>query len=1589
MKRFSFWQRLIAMTLSVCMVFSISATALAAGRNQTTTSYEIGTETYDSPTSDYSATKISVDGLLLETDGTTDAGQGYTWSAVGYEEYVYIGSSYGQLLAMISLATYSLGLSEEASIALMDTLWNGELFTDTDYSLYTPAGAIILKVNTETGEATLVYDDVNDSIAGYRTATEFNGKLYFISSPTSGAAEMIEVDPTTDDAKVVYTAPTTSGTTAGGIKALAVYGDEMIFSQYTDAGMNLVSTTDVVNFEVIADQEDLLDYPVYNFSDNLYGGGIYDMIAYNGKLYFTVVTEQSFALFEGTKDASGDWNFAVIVGDGADGAAYPYGLNSNDMSLAANLAVYDGYLYLGGYNDPGGTLTTTFATMEFETLYNLFSNPVSMWRMDANGTITTVAGEYSDLLGAAEGNLGAGYGTAFSQYTWDMQEYDGNFYMTTFDFSTIATPITTLTTGDILEWTAEDYESQLAYIEALLALLLAEDETVVEEDTVEEDTVEENTQSGKRSAEILASENPKEEISSVMDSKKSSRAVADPTPFDTFNVDYNDYDALEEVAYELVDIYEEVETMQVLADQEGGVEVILEGEQVDVASTIYDAMLAVQEALATLDTNLPEDAAEFFEEYFSAEDIENYAYFVKVLEFFFDAEPGFDMFVSEDGVNFQTITTDGLGDDTNHGGRNLVVTTSGLVIGTANGFTGSEVWLLEGDSVDDESVAPELDDVTTVDGLTIAGKFIYANGNEIVLEDSVIAGETVIYVNGTQFTGEIAGDSDGNYDLSAYSILGGSATDHDVTETNIIVNGGNVAAIYAGGSEVFDFDAVALTEELTALTEALVVDLAGVLSVEEATAFAEEAATLLQSSVEDAATDYAEGLAANIEEAYNNAITATLVDAILILMEIDVSYDDIVDTLSEDALEQFMTDLDALNEAYTAYTEASGFGLLTAGWALTSAAYNVVNNNSELVNLLFPELAELGEMNLVELVAAIANDEIDFDLITEDVTELIDLISAIYEMMELVNDFTDGLDESADLEEIMTSVYNLYTALTTILEESGIDEKLEDIVLALLENLAEEFSAEFWLAQAEDLQDTVVDTTTDYVETLMASLETLMLDAQGDAEVLVAAYKEAVLAAVQAAIDDSYGFVEKATITVTGGTIGTIYASGYGEGVLMDGAVVDITITGGTVGAVERNAVSEAEFADAMPSLTAPLQDILDLFVGSNDELVYAIDQMIAALSYGAEDPEIAEAIEELEAIKATIEDVDAALAEAEEIYAEAMLALYDTQIVNLVIEPKANVTASEIPAYNLDGARVYPVYFSEVSFTSWNIVGDHLMNFGDYKYRATVYEDGTSTVERYYIIAVDADNGEEVYKVETYDGKIELPADPTRESYVFDGWYMLVDGAQVAVTSSTVYTSDATVYAAWKAETYTITYAGPDGMSYKNPSTYTVESPTIILSDARLEGYTFDGWFTLVEGRYVKVTTIPTGSAGDIILTARFTAIPVVEEVEEDEDDDDTATTTSAYSFHLINVSTVGSGTVTPETDQYGAYALVDGEMVTFAFAPDAGYAVTAVYVDGVDVGAVSYFTFNDLTQDHTLCVVFGTDAAGHTNPQTGVDVG
>ena len=122
-------------------------------------------------------------------------------------------------------------------------------------------------------------------------------------------------------------------------------------------------------------------------------------------------------------------------------------------------------------------------------------------------------------------------------------------------------------------------------------------------------------------------------------------------------------------------------------------------------------------------------------------------------------------------------------------------------------------------------------------------------------------------------------------------------------------------------------------------------------------------------------------------------------------------------------------------------------------------------------------------------------------------------------------------------------------------------------------------------------------------------------------------------------------------------------------------------------------------------------------------------------------------------------------------------------------------------------------------------------------------------------------------YNVETESIVLK---EPTRGGYVFVGWYK-DSGFTTKITEITKgSTGDITLYAKW-LENYTITYELYGGTNVaENPSSYNVETETIVLQAPNKSGYAFAGWYKDSEFT-TKVTEITKGSTGDVTLYAKW----------------------------------------------------------------------------------------------------------------------
>lgn len=550
-----------------------------------------------------------------------DRGQNYAWAAVGYGDWIYVGTCYAAIGNTLSLMKSSLGdeFDDKVLKATFDALYNGTFFLE-EADGGKPKG-VLTKINTKTGETkVLMSGTLNGHTPLFRNAIEYKGKLYFCGSVGGGGIGFLpsvwQVDPETDECKPVYLGLNSAKDYAAaykqgistGIRGMCVYNDQLVISNVTmDAATGKSSATLLISsdpekgFTQIADSDSLFNYPAYRYSDSIYGGSIWDMVEYNNSLYVSICTGtednmpnnntmQSFALVRGDQNADGTFTWTPVAGDQKkDGARYTFGIDpERTRSGAANLMVFNDYLYIGEYNDEeialerilfsktgknadgqfGGGLDCRFLNANLDQSVNLY-------RMDKNENMELVVGNSTKMFpnGSLSG-LKSGFGRNENQYIWRMEVYDGKLYVGTHDASSLLECFGQFVNGNLLKRTPSEWKDQWSYLKALMEALTTVD------------------------------------------------------PNGTGNPD-------------------------------------------TLAQTIKFSYNFVFKNIT----------------------VRNIASAIKLLNYLRTAKRGFDLYVTEDGVNFETITIDGFGDPYNHGLRVFATTDQGLCLGTANPFYGTQIWI--------------------------------------------------------------------------------------------------------------------------------------------------------------------------------------------------------------------------------------------------------------------------------------------------------------------------------------------------------------------------------------------------------------------------------------------------------------------------------------------------------------------------------------------------------------------------------------------------------------------------------------------------------------------------------------------------------------------------------------------------------------------------------------------------------------------------------------------------------------------------------------------------------------------------------
>lgn len=652
---------------------------------------------------------VAVHDPNVATDLVGDRGQSYSYAMASHGDWVYVGTMYGGLGAAAIISTSLKGME-----GIVDVMYNGRLYSAEPDGKN--AGGIFFKFNVKTGETVMLLSkDTNGIIPTFRSACEMNGKLYFVGMvqdvemmqgqpsvtlPTYYGIDMLNEAMLYQNGLPVIYEVTPSDEADGDVltriydvvgddldvyksmvqqnmftstRAIGPFRDTLIAGAMDENGPFLAASNDPSGgqetFKEIANLDDLFGYPAYERDDASGGGGIYQVVEFNGNLYVAIVsghggqgyggdttnpetgTKRSFAIVRGEIAEGADptvkenWTWSVLVGDKADGAKYTFGISEDRVACnACTLQVYNDYLYIGDYNDVNSALQGFIGGKQFKTQATNLEQSLNLYRMDAGEDIEMVVGDPNEMF--PEGGIsgwGSGYETHMSQYHWQTTVYDGKMYLSTMDTTSLLEPIAQFVNGDLLKMSKEEWESQINYIRIFLENMLA-------------------------------------------------KSAAEGAAYDTEGMSED-----EMIAY----------TADIIGDAARQIAGVLARTAELSEDQICDQIQAI---LDDLKAQMPEAFMGMFDMIASFLTEENIKGLLKSMPYLITSEAGFDLYALEEledgSVQIETVTNNGFGDMNNHGLRVFAETDNYFVIGTANPFMGTQLWRSE-KAAEEEIVIPQ------------------------------------------------------------------------------------------------------------------------------------------------------------------------------------------------------------------------------------------------------------------------------------------------------------------------------------------------------------------------------------------------------------------------------------------------------------------------------------------------------------------------------------------------------------------------------------------------------------------------------------------------------------------------------------------------------------------------------------------------------------------------------------------------------------------------------------------------------------------------------------------------------------------
>ena len=692
----------------------------------------------------YTVTKISnptrgsgqVDGLM--PGGYR--GNSYTWRMAELGDWIYIATSREVASAVVNM--YGSQFAEKG--VPLDTFWaminvvtHGDI-ERTDNS----EGADIIKYNKKTGQFKIAYSAGKSTF--FRSSVTFGDNVYFgsYSADPSVPQYILRID-SNGKAKKVF-----SSMGAISFRANCIYGGKLYFGGADErettvpkggvdpCKMAILQKGDADDriWTRVADYRDFGDVAYDPIMSSWAGAPIWELTNYKGYIYATAPSTNGFVVYKGHPAKGSEkaneygWYWEEVVGlnNGINnpGLSETKGGNPGTMrSLIGSTYVFDNELYVYNFDHAFAGEAQAFAGIisnicgtyvkpsDFLSyMYDTLHNPQKLWKLDDDTGKFEECPKFTKLM----------KGTT-NEYIWRAGEYNGKMYLSTFDTNILYEYLTQLTSTDFSKMSKEEIKKRIKYIEELIVVLVKSKIG----DSISIDKIKEKLEKCIDLLKALLT--MKVDINNIkqfIENYKTTMAELKRV-INSFIEQLSDKDLEEIIEYILSEdtqdkiihhalnldgiLFKDVDVQKLIPEEitdEKTKELIDKIEFIAQMGTSYNeldeeeqamARQMIRQILVAYLSHVMDEWKEKIDHIIDNIDWKGLEMYMYISNRVKNNEAGFDLYRTEDALNFEKITTNGFGDKYNYGCSSFLATDQGLYIGTCNPFYGGQLYLLKDD----------------------------------------------------------------------------------------------------------------------------------------------------------------------------------------------------------------------------------------------------------------------------------------------------------------------------------------------------------------------------------------------------------------------------------------------------------------------------------------------------------------------------------------------------------------------------------------------------------------------------------------------------------------------------------------------------------------------------------------------------------------------------------------------------------------------------------------------------------------------------------------------------------------------------